>query len=796
MLFAAPAPAAPAAGEDRARKLAGELAQIELDPDACYRIRDLRLRKDDMTIYLTDGYVTFSKPVSGRRVIAVFHTQERGDDGEVLVRPPDRGERASLASYTRSPTLSEHFKEAIFITTDGTDDELMSTIRESPSTKPSPGMGVIIAGRMNTLIRNIGAGFHVRLIRDLIEGDVSKGMLFCGFSGLTLGNFDALYDPNAREQIVLGQVTTSDRGDGFNVWASFETRAGRTRKEEERSAGRLENYRIDSVVHPDLQLESTTRVEFTPRTEVRGALEFEIASAVRIHSAKIGGREVEVFRRQSLQTNLSNERGNEPFLLILPEPLAAGRKVDLEFHHTGRVIIPSGNNVYFVASRLNWYPGQNMGHATFDLTFRLPKTLTLVSAGELVEDREEGENRIVRWRTPAPVRMAGFNIGQYDQVAVSRSGLTVSVYANRAPEAALLRRPTQIIILPPAWPTRGMRRSGEIITFTPPAPDPQARMKALADEISASLEFFAMHFGPPPLNTLTVSPIPGNFGQGFPGLLYLSTLSFLSESDRPASVSSESLRLFYTELLHSHEAAHQWWGNLVSAATYHDEWIQEALANYSALLVLERKKGPRLVEQVLDESINNLRASYVNRPIESMGPITWGVRLRSPSGVDPWRVITYDKGTWIIHMLRRRMGDERFMAMLGEIRKRFEYKTLSTSQFRELAAEHQPKGTPDPSLELFFDSWAYGTGIPTLELKTSVTGRAPKVQLTVSVIQTGVDESFSIDLPVEITVPGSRTPITRWVRTSSDDAGFRIDLRAAPSKVELAPGYGVLAIRK
>ena len=52
------------------------------------------------------------------------------------------------------------------------------------------------------------------------------------------------------------------------------------------------------------------------------------------------------------------------------------------------------------------------------------------------------------------------------------------------------------------------------------------------------------------------------------------------------------------------------------------------------------------------------------RTPESAGPITWGYRLNSSLAPHAWQTVTYEKGTWIIHMLRRRMGDESFFSFL------------------------------------------------------------------------------------------------------------------------------------
>jgi len=83
---------------------------------------------------------------------------------------------------------------------------------------------------------------------------------------------------------------------------------------------------------------------------------------------------------------------------------------------------------------------------------------------------------------------------------------------------------------------------------------------------------------------LTVSPIPGTFGQGFPGLIYLSTLSYLKTVPHSAGSPAEARELFFQQVLQTHETAHQWWGNRVTTLSYRDNWMMEALANYSALL--------------------------------------------------------------------------------------------------------------------------------------------------------------------------------------------------------------------
>ena len=342
-----------------------------------------------------------------------------------------------------------------------------------------------------------------------------------------------------------------------------------------------------------------------------------------------------------------------------------------------------------------------MGLALYDLTFRYPKRLTLVTAGEVTEDRIDGDFHITRRVTPVPIRIAGFNLGDYEEATGSAPGVHIEVYGNRRLEAAL--QPRVQAPPPPEASAQTAQASGRgrlgqrsdpqhadpsVPPPAPPPPNPLARLQAVAADIASALQFFSGLFGPPALKTLTVSPIPGTFGQGFPGLVYLSTLSYLDPDQRPDSERGPREQVFFSDLMEAHEVAHQWWGDMVIPAGYQDEWLSEGLANYSALMYLEKKRGVKAMEDVLEDYRDTLLKKDANgAAAESAGPITWGFRLESAGDTAAWHGITYDKGAWILHMLRRRMGDDRFLKMLAELRRRYDSRTVSTEQFLALVKE-------------------------------------------------------------------------------------------------------------
>src|ERR1039457_4029436 len=112
--------------------------------DQCYRVRDLRVVKEDIKIYLTYGYLIFSKPVAGRRTAAVFSTDVEGGDGEVILLPPDRAERRSLAAFADTPNLNEHIRAAVLLFTGDVYDRLLAQIAANPANRKAPEMAPLL----------------------------------------------------------------------------------------------------------------------------------------------------------------------------------------------------------------------------------------------------------------------------------------------------------------------------------------------------------------------------------------------------------------------------------------------------------------------------------------------------------------------------------------------------------------------------------------------------------------------------------------------------------------------------
>ena len=785
----------PPASAGTAGDIARAIRENSFDSDECYRVRDLTLAEEDLRLYLTDGHLIFSKPVAGKRIAALFTADTDGGDAEVLLLPPDRAERRSLAGYIDSPNLDEHFETALLLFTGDVYERITAQLAVNSSNRKSPEAAPLLEERWTPVLRNLGGSYQTRLTLDLMGGAARPaGLFLAALSSSKRGTFNVVFDPERQEQILAGQFVPRGERLYFDTWTSFEARSFRNNPAPHKPFASADSYRIEATIDAGLLLTAVTHVKVKPAVDGLAAVPFDITPDMQIASAAVDSRPAEVLQHEAPQANVMRG-GNGLIVVVPPEPLRLGREYDFEFHHSGKVIRDAGGRVFYVSARANWYPVLGDQFAVYDLLFRYPRDLDLVTPGDVVEDREEGAQRITRRRTSAPVRVAGFNLGNYEHARVTRGAYQVDVCANRALEPALQPKPQPLIdlqavagIIPRRQPDplADLARSAQVI-----GPGPLERLQEIATEVASALEFMVSKFGPPALAHLTVSPIPGAFGQGFPGLIYLSTLSYLKTLPG-GRATSEQTDLFFRDVLQAHELAHQWWGNRVTAGADRDSWLMEALANYSALLYLEKSKGRHALETMLDSYRRALlEKGQSGQTVESNGPIVLGSRLMNSVEPRGWHDIVYGKGSWIMQMLRARMGDQSFFSMLAELVRRYDHKEVTTEQFRELAAQFLPPKSDDPKLELFFDQWVYGTGLPGLTMSYAVKGKAPALRLMGTVTQTGVDEEFSAVVPIEIQVARDRA-VTQWVRTGSGGTTFTVALKQAPLKVTLDPHYAVL----
>ena len=227
-----------------------------------------------------------------------------------------------------------------------------------------------------------------------------------------------------------------------------------------------------------------------------------------------------------------------------------------------------------------------------------------------------------------------------------------------------------------------------------------------------------------------------------------------------------------------HEIAHQWFGNAVTERDWNDVWLSEGFATYFTLLFIEHAYGRDDFAQGLRDSRKAVVEFYAKNP---------GYRVVHEHLTDMAQVtssMTYQKGSWVLHMLRQRMGDDRFWAGIREYHARYRDGQASTSDFREVMERASGE-----NLALFFDQWLYRGGIPKLEGSWHWDASTERLQLELRQMQPGTPYAMSIEVAIE---SAGAKPRIEHLTFTGGAATLSLAADRAPAAVVLDPNVRAL----
>ena len=789
-----PATAVHALDQPDPLQLLQQLNEVQLDPAQIHFLRDTQITRDRVNIYFDRGFIGFLAPIEGEITGAVFE-----GDGEILLTPPSSAEKLNLARFTDSPVLAEKFTFAYMRFTDQTARELLArTRRPEPDDIEQP-TGFL--DQWNPTVRLFNRDYSMRVLQDLL-GDGTLPFFHAHLQGVDHGIFQLSVDERLPEAVQVGAAQRS-RGELYaDVWCSFASRDSESRQASLMTGpASARSYKINTQIQEDHSLVGRAELELQSNSSSDRVLAFELSRRLSVTQVKNEeGNELVVIQNSSLEESEVAARGNDLVVVVLPAPVPVGRTFRLSFSYRGNVIAEVGNGVLYVGARGSWYPNLGIGNrATYDLTFQYPDNLTLVATGNLIEEHSAGGWKRSHWISSGVFAVAGFNLGAYDSRRRKAGHTLIEVYAAREAEGALEKRhaathPSGELIV---------RRTPEgaiPVTILPkPVPplDPTAALESVAETAAKAVQYFQTLFGPFPYPRLAISQAPGHFGQGWPGLVYLPTLSFLGKGERSMMGLGGRTVESRSELSLAHEIAHQWWGNRVGWKTYHDQWLSEGFATYaSAMNAAGDKNGERAFREVMQGYKDDLLSkTSEGQTVESGGPIWLGHRLRNSRNPEGYVTVVYEKSCWVLHMLRTLMADprsgseERFFQMLREFATANWDREVSTQDFIRHAEKYM---TPDMDLEgdgrldWFFSAWVYGVGIPTykLRVKTREIG-AGKFVVEGDIAPSDVASGFEMMVPL-VAELGKGTKVRLGLVRVADDRGkFRFTTAAKPLRVAI-----------
>jgi len=429
----------------------------------------------------------------------------------------------------------------------------------------------------------------------------------------------------------------------------------------------------------------------------------------------------------------------------LPRAFAAGEilVVEVRYHGSaGTAGLVAGRNVYgrpvvfadnWPEGARHWFPAVDhpSDKATVEFRITAPERYEVIAPGRLMEERSLLDGRkLVRWSQGVPVPTYCMVIGAAEfSVAHAGYALGVPIVFDAYPQDA-----------EPA--AQRFRRTAQVMQF-------------MSDTV-----------GPYPYEKLAQVQSTTRYG----GTEYASAIFYAEKVPRGEEADG---------LLVPHEIAHQWWGDSVTPADWDDLWLSEGFATYFAALFAEQLGGAAALRREMERAQDAVKQLHAKSP----GPII----APALSPTQKLNAYTYQKGAWLLHMLRRRLGDATFFGGLRRFYALHAGANASSEDLRRvLEAE---SGT---NLETFFRQWLHEPGFPEYEVAWRWDRAAGEVVLDLAQSQA----SGPFDMPVELAFHVGDTIERRTLRVSERSQTLRVALPSAPTTLELDPdGWLLKSVR-
>ncbi len=301
-------------------------------------------------------------------------------------------------------------------------------------------------------------------------------------------------------------------------------------------------------------------------------------------------------------------------------------------------------------------PGDHSDKATVEFSITVPDHLTVPSNGRLLSIEVPSANtKRYNWASDYPIApyLVCFAGAEYN---------TWTVYYDHS-EGSM---PVEFYIYPdPAWDTPAKRQAWE--------------------EVVGMIEAFAVPFGEYPF----INDKYGIYNAAFGGGMEHQTM-----------VAQGDVDFAFDEYLTAHELSHMWWGDMITCKTWNHVWLNEGFASYAEAVWAEIKPGSSglLALKAYMDTLRYTGGGSVYVTDEEVGSINAIFNGAT----------SYNKGAWVVHMLRHVLGDANFFDALAAYRAAYEFGAATTEDLQAICEGFYPGG----DLGWFFQEWVYGEYVP------------------------------------------------------------------------------------
>jgi hypothetical protein len=760
-----------AASPSGAVALYRELLNPSFDAKDVYHVREVSILLEDLHISISDGTLAFVREINGHITGAMFEGV-----GEVLLVPPNRAERTSLALFTGSAVLEQRFQSAYLRFYD---EKTVTELRAGLRGHAEDAQEFVTRWQQPALL--LARGDALPILQAMTGAPQSAArFLHLRMGGTTAGIIDVFFDSNGSEQISVAQASVINNVAYYDTWTSFPMRSLRELSGEEDPATRasfeVADYNLRVKVQPPTDLTAEAEFTLTPQHSGLRTVVLELSRYLRLTEVRVNGVPAEFIQNEAISGSDLSRRGDDLIGVVMPVPMAKGQPVKLSFKYSGPVMFNAGGELIYVGARGTWYPNVGPTFSNFDLTFECPSDWSVVGTGKQVSSTVADGKRTTRFVTSKPIGRAGFNLGKFVSATSDAGGVIVHAHGARNVEQSLAGAEARV----------GKK------------PDPARETQQIADQAANTIQFLSSELDPFPYLNLEITQLPGMLSQSWPGLIYLSSTAFLSPDERRAlGVRDPYVELLLSRLMLTHETAHQWWGDAVDWVSYRDEWIVEALANYSALVMLE-KQHPGDMRTALTYYRGELLRETRNGIISEAGPVTLGHRLTSSKFPDAYERVLYGRGTWLIHMLRTMLhesgggaGDTVFFSALKGLLATSPSHKISTLDLQR-AFEHVLPASLTyegrKSLDWFFDSWVNGNSIPQFSLdNVHMSPTVGKLKVTGTILEDHAAKDMVTAVPLYAVDATGKSRFLAFVFADDTKTEFTVTAPASTKQILLDP---------
>jgi hypothetical protein len=719
-----------------------------------FRFDNYTLHWDAATFQFQSGTLTLLAPVNGVVTGAIFIGEGRFNLKPVL--PLDARE---LTRRTGAAEANEDFTEVVFRFTRDASAKFLPGVG---GRVPTPQEAAIVLNHWKEKLRqrreravgftqyllegetmdNVDADLlaalynpsHPEFFNAYLRGKKHKDLRF--FVRARVGALPQLDSP---EEVALINYDPEGMDDGVWYLAHLQSEYSNhtASSSEDRRLFATHRYKIETVISKNDHLFSIATITYEPLVAGERVLKFGLLPNLRVtRVSDEQGRDL-YFIQESRKEDGS-------FYAVLPEAPESGKQHSITVEYAGdKVLEEAGDGSFYVRARTSWYPNLNgFGErALYDLTFKVPHRYKVISVGQLQQESIEQDFAVTHWTTPIPVAVAGFNYGDYKKIDLpdEKTGYKISGY--------------YLTELPDRLRGYGALRSMA----------PGSMTKYALEQTRAQMQVCTLFFGRSAYENISITEQPDfAFGQSWPNLVYLPISAYMDSTQRWLLFGHiDSKFTGFVQEVTPHEVAHQWWGHSVGWASYHDQWLSEGFAEFSAGLFLQQATGKDWRKDYV-EFWDRLRVRILEKnnfgvaPTDA-GPLWMGLRLISPRSMNAYQNVTYPKGAYVLQMLRSLMyglddQDAAFIAMMHDFVQSHRERSATTESFKAIAEKHMTKIMDlekNGRLDWFFNEWVYGTLVPRYHFEYQVApADGGKFKLHMTITQSEVDEHFAMLVPV------------------------------------------------